>query len=142
MSYIFLHWNQKKKLKTAHTKKKRHLKFEPRTSAQRQRPTRYRTRFFLTWPEIGMYLLYVQLDCWDMLTKKRKQHPPPGDGTSTAEATPSRVGKDEQGEARRANTTRNGGPHLELGRLRLKTWYNPEFRLPRRHGQHNYTYTH
>ena len=37
---------------------------------------------------------------------------------------PARVRKDEHGEARRANTTPNDGPHLELliERLRLKTW--------------------
>ena len=57
-----------------------------------------------------MYL-YVRTDAWDIF----------GDDASTAEAAPGRVGRDEQGEARRANTTPNGGPHLELGRLRLKT---------------------
>ena len=71
--------------------------------------------------EIGMYL-YVRRDAWGMLAKKQKQHPPPGDDTSTAEAAPGRVGKDEQGEARRANTTPNDGPNLELRRFRLKTW--------------------
>ena len=45
----------------------------------------------------------------------------------TAEAAPGRVGRDEQGEARRANTTPNGGPHLELGRLRLETWSKSDF---------------
>ena len=67
-----------------------------------------------------MYL-YVRIDGWDILAKKRKQQPPPGDDASTAEAAPGRVGRDEQGVARRANTSPNGGPHLELGRLRLKT---------------------
>ena len=56
------------------------------------------------------------------MTAKRKQHPPPGDDASTAEAAPGTVGIDEQGKARQVNTTPNGGPHLELltGRLRLK----------------------
>ena len=42
---------------------------------------------------------------------------------------PARVRRDEHGEARRANTTPNGGPHLELliERLRLKTWSKSEF---------------
>ena len=40
--------------------------------------------------------------------KKRKKHP-------SAEATPGRIGGGDQGEARRANSTLNGGPHLELG---------------------------
>ena len=53
----------------------------------------------------------------------------PGDDASTAETAPSRVGRDEQGEARRANTTPNGGPHLELGRLRLKTWAKSDFSI-------------
>ena len=55
----------------------------------------------------------------DVFTKT-KQHPSQGDDASTAEADPGRVKREEQGAARRANTTPNGGPHLELGRLRLK----------------------
>ena len=61
------------------------------------------------------------------MIKKLKQHPPPGDDVSTAEAVPGRVGTDEQGEARRANTTPNGEPRLELGRLRLKSWFKSDF---------------
>ena len=53
--------------------------------------------------------------------KNEKKHPSPGDDASTAEAAPGRVRRDEQGEARRANTTPNGVSHLELGHLRLKT---------------------
>ena len=45
-----------------------------------------------------------------------------GDDANTAEAAPGRVERGEQGEARRANSTPHGGLHLELGRLRLKTW--------------------
>ena len=52
----------------------------------------------------------------------QKQHPPPKDDATTVAATPGRGGREEQGEARRANATPNGRPHLELGRLRLKTW--------------------
>ena len=61
------------------------------------------------------------------MTKKRKQPPAPGGDASTAEAVPGRVGNGEQGEALRANTTPNGGPHLELARLRLKTWFKYDF---------------
>ena len=75
-----------------------------------------------------MYL-YLQIDGCHILTKKRKQHPPPGDDANTVEAAPGRVGRDEQGEARRAITTPNGGPHLELGRLRLKTWSRSDFSI-------------
>ena len=51
-----------------------------------------------------------------VLTKKRAQHLSysQGDDASTAEVRPGRVRRDEHGEARRANTTPNGGPHLEL----------------------------
>ena len=74
--------------------------------------------------EVGHILvcLCVRIDAWDISIKKRKQYPPPGDDASTAEASPGKVGRDEQGEARRANATPNGGPHLELGRLRFKIW--------------------
>ena len=41
----------------------------------------------------------------------------PGDDANTAEAAPGRVGKGEQGEARRANSTLIGGPLRELARL-------------------------
>ena len=61
------------------------------------------------------------------MTKKRKQHLSPGDDARTTEAASDRVGRDEQGEARRANTIPNDGPHLELGRLRLKAWSKSDF---------------
>ena len=73
--------------------------------------------------------LHVRIDASEKLTKKRKQHPPPGDDASTAEAAPGRVGRHEQGEARRANDTPNGGPHFELGRLQIKTWYKSDFSI-------------
>ena len=73
-----------------------------------------------------MYL-YVRTDAWEKITQKRKQHPPPGDYASTAEAAPGRVGRDEQGGARRPNSTPKGGPHLELWRSRLNTWSKSDF---------------
>ena len=79
---------------------------------------------------IDMYpYVRVRIESWDILIKNRKQHPSQGDGASTAETTPGRVGRDEQGEARRANTTQNGRPHLELGRLRLETWSKSGFSI-------------
>ena len=48
---------------------------------------------------------------------------------STAKAAPGRVGRDEQGEACRANTTPNDGSHLEQGRLQLKTWSKSDFSI-------------
>ena len=71
--------------------------------------------------------LYVRIDACHLLTKKRKEHPPPGVDASTAEAAPVRGGRDEQGEARQANTTPNRGAHLELGRLWLNTWSQSDF---------------
>ena len=61
--------------------------------------------------------------------KERKQHPPPGDDASTAGAAPGRVGRDEHGEVRQANTILNGASHLELGRLRLKSWSKSDFSI-------------
>ena len=79
-----------------------------------------------------MYL-YVRIHTRDrtgsLNKKKRKQHPSPGEDASTAEAAPGRVGRDGQGEARRANTTPKGGPHLEGGRLRLKTCSKYDFSI-------------
>ena len=69
-------------------------------------------------------------------TKKRKQHRSQGDDASTAEAGPGRVGRGEQAEARRANSTPNGGRHLELGRFRLKTWSKSDFSIAQTTGQH------
>ena len=69
-----------------------------------------------------MYL-YVRLNAWDISTKKKDENSSHLRETTQApaEAAPGRVERDGQAEARRANTTQNGEPHLELGRLRLKT---------------------
>ena len=79
-----------------------------------------------------------------ILTKKQKLHPSPGDDASTAEAAPGRDGRGEQGEARRASSTPNCGPHLELlvGRLRLKTYSKTEFSIAQTTGQHFGTLVH
>ena len=70
-----------------------------------------------------MFLVYIDRDWYvpirtnislDILTKQRKQNPLPGYDASTAEAAPGRVKRGELGEARRTNTTPNGGPHLKL----------------------------
>ena len=53
----------------------------------------------------------------------------------TAEAAPGRVGRGEKGEARTANSTPNGGPHLELlilARILLKTLYKNDFSIAHR----------
>ena len=46
-----------------------------------------------------------------------------------AEAVSGRAGRDEQGEARQANTTPNGGLDFDPGRLRLKTWSKTDFSI-------------
>ena len=75
------------------------------------------------------------------MTKKQKQHPAPGDDASTPKAASGRVGRYEQDEARRANTTPNGGPHLELGRLRRKTWSKSDLSIAETTGPpYLYTY--
>ena len=56
--------------------------------------------------------------------KTRTQHPSQGDDASTGGVAPGIDGREEEGEARRANTTPNGGPNLELERLRLRTLPN------------------
>ena len=73
--------------------------------------------------------LYVRIHTWEILTRTRKQHPSQGDDASTAGVAPGRVGRDEHGDARRANTAPNVGPHLELERLRLKTWSKSDFSI-------------
>ena len=60
-----------------------------------------------------MYL-YVRIDALSILTKEQKQHPPQGDDADTAEAAPGRVGRYEQGEAHRANTTTNVFPFQQF----------------------------
>ena len=82
--------------------------------------------------------LNVRIDTWEDLTKKRKQHPSLGDDASMAGVAPGKAERDERGEARRSNTTPNGGPHLELliERLRLKPGLALTSRLLRRHGHH------
>ena len=60
--------------------------------------------------------LYLRIDVWVNLTKKRtlKKHPPQGDYAYTVSAGTCRVGRGEQGEARPAISAPRGGPHLEL----------------------------
>ena len=48
---------------------------------------------------------------------------------STAVADPVRVGRYEESEAHGAITTPTGAPHLELGRLRHKTWSKPDYSI-------------
>ena len=107
-----------------HTQKKRHPRFEPLILTWHgQRPTCYPT-MFLVYIYRGRYL-HARIDAGIFWQKKQKQE----DYASTADVAPGRVERDEQGEARRANTTPNGGPHLELGRLRLKTWSKSNFSI-------------
>ena len=87
----------------------------------------------------------VRIDAWDRNTyfdKKRKQHQSPADDASTAETATGRVRRGEQGEAWRANSRPNVGSHLELGRLRLKTWCKIDFSIAHTTSQHCRTCVH
>ena len=59
--------------------------------------------------------------------KRTKEHPPQGDDASTVTADTCWVGRGEQGEARPAIGAPRGGPNLDLGRLRLKSWSRSDF---------------
>ena len=71
----------------------------------------------------------IRLGVWVKMTKTRKKHPLQGDDASTVSASTYRVGKGEQGEARPAISAPRGGPHLDLGRLRLKTCSKSDFSI-------------
>ena len=61
---------------------------------------------------------------------KQNEHNPRRRETTRARPRPlPAVRRGEQGEARRANSTPNGGLHFEKGRLRLKTWSKSEFSI-------------
>ena len=116
-------------MKLALKKQERHPRFEPLTLTYHgQRPTCYPT-MFLVCIDRDWYVPISTNRCLDILTETQKQNPLTVDDASTAEAAPKRVERDGQGETRRANTTPNGRPHLELGRLRLKTWSKSDFSI-------------
>ena len=71
--------------------------------------------------------LCVRIDNLIVWPKNRSERPPRGDAASTAEADPGRVGRGEQNEARPAISVPRDGPHLELGRIRLKAWSKSDF---------------
>ena len=79
--------------------------------------------------QIDTRYLQVRIERWDVLVKERKQHPSQGDDARTAEGATCRVGRGEQGEALPAINAPRGGPHLDLGRLRLKTWSKFDFSM-------------
>ena len=60
---------------------------------------------------------------FDNKTKPEPLAASQGDDAGTAEGTTCRVGRGEKGEARPATSAPRGGPHLDLGRFRLKTWF-------------------
>ena len=83
--------------------------------------------FFMSQSDISIYVRKYSRDRTAFLTKKRKKHPSQGDDASTAGAIPGRFGRDEHGDARRANTIPNGGHLLELRCLLLKTLSKADF---------------
>ena len=76
--------------------------------------------------QIDTYL-YVRIESWDILIKKREQQPSQGDDASTVEGFTCGFGRGEQGEARPAISTPKGGPYLDLGSLRLKAESKSDF---------------
>ena len=66
--------------------------------------------------------IYVRIDVWKKNDKKTKTAP-----AAWRRREHGREG--EQGEARPAMSAPRGGPHLDLGRLRLKTWSKSDFSL-------------
>ena len=69
--------------------------------------------------------LYARLDTWEFSTKTENGTP----SMDTVGVARGDVGRDEHGEARRANTTSNDWPHLDLERLRLKPWSKSHFSI-------------
>ena len=65
----------------------------------------------------------------EKMTKERKMHPSQGDDASTVWAGTCRGGRGEQSEARPEMSAPGDGPHLDLGRLRLKAWYKSDFSI-------------
>ena len=113
--YIFLHWNTKKGTFTQKERTSGIRTTDPEARGTATYVLPHSTCVHT--PRLVCIYTYIEIDVWEKLTKKRKQHLPLRDDASTAEAAPGRVGRDDQGEAHRANTTPNGGPHLELGLL-------------------------
>ena len=102
-----------KKTEIATHTRRHHPRLEPLTLRfHGQRSTCYPT-MFCRQTVIGMYLC-VRIDAW-IFWQETKTKPVAGRRREHGRAAPGRVERDEQGEARRANSTPNGGPHLELG---------------------------
>ena len=107
-------------------KKHHHPWFEPRTPRSEGQHLPVHLFRFLH-DNLSDWYVSIQIDVWEKVIKKRKQHPPQGDDASTAEAATCRVGRGDQGEARPAISAPRGGPHLDLGCLQLKTWSRSGF---------------
>ena len=119
------HGAQKKDLEKNGTSKKKASTsgIEPPTSYSQEAQA-------IVWTPVVLHdHLYVRIVNFYILTPKRTEHPHPGGAASTIDAAPGRVGRYEQDQARRSNTTPNGVPHLELGRLLLKTWSMSDFSI-------------
>ena len=97
--------------------------------SQKHRPTCYPI-VFLEYMYRDWYVsVYVRIDGWDVLTKKRKQHPPPGDDAST------RWGRPRQSRERRPRWGTSSKHHTKCwtssraGCLWLKTWSKSDFSI-------------
>ena len=85
--------------------------------------------FYKTIYQIDLYLYMRTNRRLGKKGKKRKQHSPLGNNPRTVCAASCRIGRGEQGEARKAISAPRGWPHLDPTRLRLKTWYTSDFSI-------------
>ena len=68
------------------------------------------------------------MDPW-IINNKTKTEPFTGRRRETGRGRHRQSRESEQGEAHRTNSTPKNGPHLELGRLRLKTSSKPDISI-------------
>ena len=78
--------------------------------------------------QIDMYL-NLRIDVCQKVTNKTKITPAAGGRRELGLGRTRTVGTGEQGEACPAISAPRGGPQLDLGRLRPKTWYEPDFSI-------------
>ena len=129
---------------TVPNKKIRKKRYTTLEKKQKRKHSGHRTLDFLLWGSAS-YLLTTRFLAWNIseyhlsirtnehigyFGPKTKTAPPVGRRGKHGRGRPRK--RDEQGEAHRAEPTPNGGPHLELGRLRLKTWSISDFSVAER----------
>ena len=121
--------NEEKKRKMAHNKNDmRYLNHRPWASSDRDLPD-IPLYSFLVYVDRGWCVPIRRSRRLAYLDQETKTVPLPGRRREHGRDYPGRVGRDEQGEARRANTTPNEGPHLELERLSFITGSKSDYSI-------------